>query len=781
MPEPFTASVIAANCAWAVVKSLSGKAGATAAMRAVEALRGRRTPDGNEVLAATHAAFVSSVQLMAEACGTTGGEAADQYSAKALANLAGDRTFTIFDPKAGAIPKKELDARIRAIFEGANPDPAVNAADAVIAELEQKMGEPLTEPLRALFRHGNDKHRSWPAAFELFFSEQVKTNERVFRILAFDRLNEVVGFAQTSAAELASLHATIGGFQSEMQQGFAESRERGVRMEDKLDVLLTEILAQRGAQIEQARIDPQAIVRIARKVSENVADAEQALAEIDVAIDDLLALRADAARGSNFDELVEAALQRIDARAAAGEFDAAAHEAAKAFAEWESREADRRERERATGIRFAEENIRTNRFRRDARAVAEWILRKAAVEDEPERDGFAALSAEIQALIQLGRDKGINFDLEVAVLLSKALQGIAQPGEKTASALVLKGDALQTLGERQKEGTALDEAVGAYRAALKIYVREQAPRAWALTHNNLGAALRTLGARQADTNTLDESVAAHRAALEVYTRETLPLDWAMTQNNLGNSLSELGERQEGTAALDQGIAAYRAALEIYSRERHPSQWSTTQNNLGTALEALGVRRGDPSTLELAIAAYRAALEVRTREGLPFPWAATQNNLGGALFRLGSLQEETDTLDQSVAAFRAALEVYTRDRLPLHWALTQNNLGAALRALGIRQDGTEMLDQAIDAYRASLEVRTRDRVALDWALTQENIGYALHAKAGKLGDSETSRAAVSAFEAALEVFAHPDLAWNRAKAERGLANAQALRDRLCGTE
>ena len=43
---------------------------------------------------------------------------------------------------------------------------------------------------------------------------------------------------------------------------------------------------------------------------------------------------------------------------------------------------------------------------------------------------------------------------------------------------------------------------------------------------NLGAALWTLGARESGTARLEEAVGAYRAALEEYTRERVPLDWA---------------------------------------------------------------------------------------------------------------------------------------------------------------------------------------------------------------------------------------------------------------
>jgi hypothetical protein len=70
------------------------------------------------------------------------------------------------------------------------------------------------------------------------------------------------------------------------------------------------------------------------------------------------------------------------------------------------------------------------------------------------------------------------------------------------------------------------------------------------TQVNLGAALQTLGARASGTARLNEAVAAYRDALKEWTRERVPLDWAMTQNNLGIALMRLGERESGTARLE---------------------------------------------------------------------------------------------------------------------------------------------------------------------------------------------------------------------------------------
>ena len=62
------------------------------------------------------------------------------------------------------------------------------------------------------------------------------------------------------------------------------------------------------------------------------------------------------------------------------------------------------------------------------------------------------------------------------------------------------------------------------------------PLDWATTQNNLGNALFRLGERESGTARLEEAVAAYREALKEYARERVPLDWATTQNNLGNAL-----------------------------------------------------------------------------------------------------------------------------------------------------------------------------------------------------------------------------------------------------
>ncbi|WP_439547494.1 hypothetical protein [Sandarakinorhabdus sp.] len=227
------------------------------------------------------------------------------------------------------------------------------------------------------------------------------------------------------------------------------------------------------------------------------------------------------------------------------------------------------------------------------------------------------------------------------------------------------------------------------------------------------------------------------------------------------------------------VRRWTGLLERIDKAAQPKHWAGGKNNLGNALSTLGERQDDPAALTAAIAAFRDALTVYTRDALPLDWAMTQNNLGNALRTLGERQADPAALTAALNAFRDALTVYTRDALPFDWAMTQNNLGTALQTLGERQDDPAALTAAIAAYRDALAVYTRDALPLQWALTHENCASALKALARLTRDAVPAREAVADLEAALTIFAHPGLAHNRAKAERGLDRARALLAELGG--
>jgi tetratricopeptide (TPR) repeat protein len=128
------------------------------------------------------------------------------------------------------------------------------------------------------------------------------------------------------------------------------------------------------------------------------------------------------------------------------------------------------------------------------------------------------------------------------------------PGRRSISG------ALSQLGESENGTVHLEEAVAAFRDALKEATRERVPLDRATAQNSLGSALRIIGER---TVWLEEAVAAFREALKERTRERTPLDWAATQADLGTALWMIGERANGSARLEEAALAYREALKEY--------------------------------------------------------------------------------------------------------------------------------------------------------------------------------------------------------------------------
>jgi tetratricopeptide (TPR) repeat protein len=150
--------------------------------------------------------------------------------------------------------------------------------------------------------------------------------------------------------------------------------------------------------------------------------------------------------------------------------------------------------------------------------------------------------------------------------------------------------------------------------------RARVPLDWAQTQNNLGIALERLGERESGTARLEEAVSAYRDALKENTRERAPLKWAGTQMNLGIALERLGERESGTARLEEAVSAYREALLEDTRERVPLLWAKSTGYQGVALARLAERRGDAETAKLAVQDIEAAFTT-SRDGGDAPSVA----------------------------------------------------------------------------------------------------------------------------------------------------------------
>src|SRR5262249_7976952 len=162
--------------------------------------------------------------------------------------------------------------------------------------------------------------------------------------------------------------------------------------------------------------------------------------------------------------------------------------------------------------------------------VAHRIESLVAIDTPTERPAWMpAFRERIDALLEEGQTKGINFSLLIAIELSRRMVSTADNEEERWVAAILLGVALGRLGERESGPARLQEAVQAYQGALLERTRDRVPLDWAMSQSNLGLVLQRLGERESGTARLEEAVEAYQAALLERTRDRVPLQWATTQ------------------------------------------------------------------------------------------------------------------------------------------------------------------------------------------------------------------------------------------------------------
>ncbi|MEM1171140.1 MAG: CHAT domain-containing tetratricopeptide repeat protein [Cyanobacteria bacterium P01_H01_bin.35] len=296
----------------------------------------------------------------------------------------------------------------------------------------------------------------------------------------------------------------------------------------------------------------------------------------------------------------------------------------------------------------------------------------------------------------------------------------------------------------------LEQAIACYQSALQVRSREHFPEDWATTQNNLAIAYtqRIKGERGEN---LEIAISAYSLALEVRTCKDFPVDWAKTQNNLGNAYIERikGDKAEN---LEQAIDCFYQSLKIYTKESFPEDWATTQNNLGNAYRQR-IKGDKDENMEMAIACLEKSLEVYTKQDFPFKWAEIQNNLGNA-YRQRIRGDKAENLEQAIAYFKRVLEVYTQTDLPLQWAETKNHLGNAYQER-IKGDKAENLEQAIACLEKSLEVYTQQDLPLQWAETQNNLAI-VYGNRIKGNRAENLEMAITDFQNSLQIFTPENL-------------------------
>ena len=352
-------------------------------------------------------------------------------------------------------------------------------------------------------------------------------------------------------------------------------------------------------------ITERAIIRLAKRVTQDTQDLSSAWAAIEDIVTTAIRVQQEGHAPSNHRDFVDEVFARTAELAAEGNYVAALDEVNAALDEGEARK-----------LRLLKRGLDMARLAGNAKQAAEFEVARLKLEETPSNLFNALRDLQGEWYVQ-GRDVGLAFDAMVAIDLAQASVDLATSSDQRGAALNDLGTALATLGERDSDTKRLNEAVTAYRDALKERAREKVPLDWASTQNNLGNALQPLGERDSDTKRLNEAVTAYRDALKEYTREKVPLEWAMTQNNLGNALKALGQRDSDTNRLNEAVTAFRDALKERTHEKVPLEWAMTQSNLAGVELVFFAIDSDQAHLTKALAHLEQARDVYVAAGASY--------------------------------------------------------------------------------------------------------------------------------------------------------------------
>ena len=96
-----------------------------------------------------------------------------------------------------------------------------------------------------------------------------------------------------------------------------------------------------------------------------------------------------------------------------------------------------------------------------------------------------------------------------------------------------------------------------------------------MTQNNLGNALATLGEHESGTARLEEAIEAYREALKERSRERVPLQWAASFGNQGFAMMLIADRTNDDAMAETAFrqiqtAVRDAAIRATSRLGRPN-------------------------------------------------------------------------------------------------------------------------------------------------------------------------------------------------------------------
>lgn len=694
MADPFTLANIAASCVWGLITGPFGNradaAAVAGARKLADMLAGTQTPANHDVLRATHAAWLKSVQVMAQLAAGATTSLDDLHAHKKLAAAARSDTLKELRFDAGVLSRAELDRVIGDIYRE-DADPQREVTEAVIARVEIEMGEPLTEGLKAVFRDGHAGKPGWAATFQLFFAEAVKNQDAVFRVLAFERLNEVAAFARTHAAALGEIEQGLADFRGEMRDRL-----------DHLSALLQEIKASQGtgdqASLELLRSLADAYDEphdendleklrnyLLRKVDE-WREYRRRLTEIETEgeYDKDLLVRARAATDQGdfglADRLLAQSVERLRAKSSALERRIAQHLAARAA------------NQRLSGHLIGAAQLYDEAAATDEGNALQWRMEAAHIFSE---------------LANMRFDQAIR---EEAVRRWRALRhSTSEAHDRWFEILNELGNCLRISGTSASLDD-LKEAIGIFRSMVAHFDKNTNKVEWAKSAANLGMVLR----RRADrTDSIDDLVEASDVLREsVSYSEAFDMDLAKGNYvNLANSLRTLGDATKNMDVVRESVTWYHKLSDSYSDGASAKDLALLYVNMGLAYGTLGASDRSIPMLRASAMMHAAArgmgkimksdtVQIQAMLNAMSPWRL-----------IGEMGRRRRYLEVSIAYGRHIVEVGRADPRSVIIGQAVANKGSAQLAIARIFSDREAAQEAERSFEFALDIFEEHGVSL----------------------------------------------------------------------
>lgn len=389
-----------------------------------------------------------------------------------------------------------------------------------------------------------------------------------------------------------TLWGDILGQLDRVETAIAQGQSHQEKRFDALEALMQQALAQGATMLaRQGGVSDTALIALAKRITADITDTEQALRELEQAVDIAISVQTGAVASS------DSALATAAAFSAKGDYDDAARTLDSALADAEATHRDRM-------LTLLQAGLEQDLLRRETASAASRIIKTADLKSDG-RASFAELSAVWMGWFARGRDHGLFLDLDVAADLARQMHTRATDARERGSARNYLGVISHIKGEREGGTEILLAAVTAFEEALTEWTRDLLPNDWAKAKMNLANSLHALAQRDAGNDRLSRAINAYHDALELRTRAEFPSDWALTQMNLGTALRTMGEREQSTTLIAQSIAAFDAALTVRTQTAMPEKWAMTTLNKSISLRVIGEMQQDPAPLEQALTLFGA--------------------------------------------------------------------------------------------------------------------------------------------------------------------------------